>query len=221
MNLISNEETSAAGKLFSDQSDKFGMEFPKTRAEIKRAVPTAPRVSSPKHSHDRRSSTTSEKSFSSSKCGRGASQRRSVDEPAGQYSAFDTGAIQACTFKDLGDEAVIRALALSYKYDSPGMSGLDCCTHNRSAALDLGLLQRAALWAAMGVLLPQLSSGRTALPLSKRLLGNLLSELLDQGDCQSFVVCCEILRREKCLESVSIPRLQEGYLAYIGIISTG
>ena len=224
MNLISNEETSSAGKLFSDQNHKFGMEFPKTRSEIKRIIHSPPKVSSPKHSHDRRSSTISEKSFSSSKSSKGIPQRRSVDEPAGLHSASDlvnarleTGAIRTCSFKDMGDEAVIRVLALAYKYDNPEMSGLDCCKHNRNAALDLGLLQRAALWAAMGVLLPQVSNAKTVLPMSKRLLGNILSELLDQGDCQSFVVCCEILRREKCLESVSISRLQEGYLAYIGI----
>ena len=200
------------------------MEIPKARTEIKRSLTITPKVSSPKHSHDRRSSTASEKSTFSSKGSKGIPHRRSVDEPTtlidASHSAsanLDTGVIHTCTFREMSDEAVVSYLAVTYRYDTPGMSGLECCLHNRTAALHLGLLQRAALWAAMGVLLPQVTNGKTVLPLSKRLLGNILNELLEQGDCQSFVVCCEILRREQCLDSVSVSRLQEGYLAYIGI----
>lgn len=211
------------GTLFKDQRGKFGMEFPEVRTEIKKAVVVPQKVSSPKHSHDRRSSAVSEKAYSSSKSNRPLPQRRSVEEPCvlsdisdKLISDFNTGAIFVSYPVEMSDEAIIRLLAVTYKYDSPVMSGLDCCHHNRNAALNLGLLQRAAVWAAMEVLLPQVTSGTTSLPMSKKLLSNLLSELLDQGDCQSFVVCCEILRRELSLDSVPVSRLQEGYLAYIG-----
>jgi hypothetical protein len=120
----------------------------------------------------------------------------------------------------MSDEHVMRYLAHQYRFDDLRLSGLECCAHNRRVVVQLGLLQRAAVWAALEVIVPQVSGKVSVLPLSRRLLSNLLSELLDNGDCQLFVVCIEILRKDRCLEGVTISRLQEGYLAYTGIAYT-
>jgi hypothetical protein len=116
----------------------------------------------------------------------------------------------------LSEETVIRTLAGRYKYSDTNLSGVECCSFNRREALALGLGQRAAFWGALETLLPQMINSKSALPITHNLLRNLLSEVLDNGDCQSFVVCTEILRREKCVEALEVPRILEGYVAYIG-----
>ena len=64
------------------------------------------------------------------------------------------------------------------------------------------------------------------LPFCSEVLGLLLKELLDGGDCQHFVVLCEVLRsagpellEEACLASnISIIQRREAYLAYFDLL---
>lgn len=63
------------------------------------------------------------------------------------------------------------------------------------------------------------------IPFAEELLGGLLRELLEGGDCQHFVVLCEILRHCGLLDSASVAasigdmRRRETYLAYFELLA--
>lgn len=62
------------------------------------------------------------------------------------------------------------------------------------------------------------------LPFSTEILGFLLQELLDGGDCQHFVVVCEVLKGAGLLESacetahITVLQRREAYLAYFDLL---
>lgn len=132
---------------------------------------------------------------------------------------------------------------------------LQICEHNLKTAAMAGLHSRVTVWESLLILLPSIiarySNGAYKVKGSNQfmlddvalalhadttlgvsfdvdLMGKLLNELLDSGDCQHFVVLCEILRNtgfgilnvfvaEKKI--VSERRKQEAYLAYLDLLS--
>jgi hypothetical protein len=79
------------------------------------------------------------------------------------------------------------------------------CTHNRSVASRVGLMEHVAMWESLECIIKLLALDTDGNISTERYLdgtvgfatslgAHLLSELLDRGDCQHFVVCCEILR---------------------------
>jgi hypothetical protein len=96
------------------------------------------------------------------------------------------------------------------------------CKRNLDAATAAGLKCRAAVWSTVLTLLPlpqftckavsdsfPSSSSSSSLdhlqvPFASELLGSLLLELLEGGDCQHFTVLCELLRRAGLLEAATL-----------------
>lgn len=70
------------------------------------------------------------------------------------------------------------------------------------------------------------SSSSEVLPFAVELLGEVLLDMLDIGDCQHFVIACEIILQtskallDRCLESAKIPstRRLEAYYSYIELL---
>lgn len=104
------------------------------------------------------------------------------------------------------------------------------CQHNLDVAAAAGLKCRSAVWSSVLTLLPlpQPVTSRTIpdiatatsdgifsdsgsksmedsqVPFASELLGAILLELLEGGDCQHFTVLCELLKRAGLLESATI-----------------
>ena len=125
------------------------------------------------------------------------------------------------------------------------------CKRNYSVAKNVGLRSHAAQWEALLVLLPALIGESTTsiiagnkgdnffgsvdglsstqpfpLSLAANLVGSQLMEFLEKGDCQHFVVWCEILRNSGLLNTVisTIPeigpsRQREAYVMYIDLLT--
>ena len=113
------------------------------------------------------------------------------------------------------------------------------CEQNLQVATASGLRDKAAIWATVLTLLPNdpltippsSDSSITAVPsfdgvpFTIELLGSILKELLENGDCQHFVVLCELLQRtgllRESLKSANISdiRRQEGYISYLDILA--
>jgi len=137
------------------------------------------------------------------------------------------------------DPAIIRLLAQQYRVGSRceeakfqteepfNMTGSDdssthaspafvlgACAYNRRIALAAGLMNHAALWESIAIIIPALvppsvrtvaaglmatdgglvgEGSRDMIEFTRDLLASILLELLDGGDCQHFVVCCELL----------------------------
>jgi hypothetical protein len=98
---------------------------------------------------------------------------------------------------------------------------LGACASNRRIALAAGLMNHAALWESIAIIIPALvppsastgagalsgggggggagkqvedrAESRDMIEFTRNLLTSILLELLDGGDCQHFVVCCELL----------------------------
>lgn len=70
------------------------------------------------------------------------------------------------------------------------------------------------------------TSSTAILPFTVELMGEILLDMLDIGDCQHFVIACEIILQtskvllERCLESAKIPstRRLEAYYSYIELL---
>ena len=137
----------------------------------------------------------------------------------------------------------------------PSHSILQICEHNLKTAAMAGLHSRVTIWESLLILLPSIiarhSNGAYKIKVNckfmsdniaetvngdsllglcfgEELVGKLLNELLDSGDCQHFVVICEILRNtgsgiltilitEKKI--VNERRKQEAYFAYLDLLS--
>jgi len=131
-------------------------------------------------------------------------------------------------------------------------SGVSACQHNLQVAKKAGLHCRAGVWAtALSIIcsfsgsqapsgdagatrdpvadlpLPQSGSGMPpTLPFGVEILGSLLQELLEGGDCQHFVVLCEVLKNagmgllDKVCAATDISTMQrrEVYLAYFELL---
>ena len=77
---------------------------------------------------------------------------------------------------------------------------LDVCRHNKEIAIEAGLDGHALLWQSLKIIIPTLTQEENgkdlehgSLTFARELLASILSELLDGGDCQHFVICCEML----------------------------
>lgn len=111
------------------------------------------------------------------------------------------------------------------------------CRKNFAVASAAGLNCRASVWASLEALLPYPQDiGTNAasdtpevvfsddLPFTTEVIATLLSELLEGGDAQHFVVMCEILRcaqiLPRILQSAQIParRTRSIYVAYIDLL---
>ena len=108
------------------------------------------------------------------------------------------------------------------------------CEQNLQVATASGLRDKAAIWATVLTLLPNDlttlppssdTSITDGVPFTIELLGSILNELLENGDCQHFVVLCELLQRtgllRESLKSANISeiRRQEGYISYLDILA--
>jgi len=147
------------------------------------------------------------------------------------------------------DPAMVCLLAKSYSLgDTPSDTSstsattskknpvLLACEQNLNVATASGLRDKAAIWATVLTLLPneitslQQSADSNDLnfdgvPFTIDLLGSILKELLENGDCQHFVVLCELLQRTGLLQlslksaDISDIRRQEGYISYLDILA--
>lgn len=226
-------ETGATGKLFADVPSKFGMAFP-TLASAPRpssanehstpspyAVPDRRRTTSPKINHSL--VQRSEGAFGAASPSNSSVAPNSPAVSGQPASPLSTplksvlGHIFVSSFQALSDESILIHLATNYRYRDATMSGIECCNYNKQVVLQLGLIQRSAVWSTMEILLPQLTSKANLV--SMQLLCSLLGEVLDNGDCQIFVACVEIIRQEQSIDGLAIPRLREGYSAYIELLN--
>jgi hypothetical protein len=133
-----------------------------------------------------------------------------------------------------------EALFLSLCYDN----ALVACKQNFQVAASAGLTCRASVWATLEALLPlptatttttAATSSPTAthelislfendLPFSIDILAGILSELLEGGDSQHFVLVCEVLRCVTILPvilkkaNISALRIRGIYLSYIELL---
>jgi WD40 repeat protein len=92
---------------------------------------------------------------------------------------------------------------------------LDSCHHNRDIAAQAGLHNHAALWESIAIIVPALAPAADGAPtavslqmleFTTDLLSSILVELLDGGDCQHFVVCCELLFNSGLLAMPAVVR---------------
>lgn len=212
LSLVANEATSVSGMLFADKPTLFGMTPAAETASTEPARATS-------HSFQGRPSIGREKrgfhrQGSSSPGPAGTTSPSPLAAEEDLPSGLQPGHIYATArADDMTEEMVLAHLAVHYAYADSSISSHECCASNRAIALQLHLPQRAALWSTLHILLHQLAT-----PLSKSLISSLLNELLDNGDCQSYVVCVEILRRESTFDVSIVPRLREGYLMYIELL---
>ena len=125
------------------------------------------------------------------------------------------------------------------------------CKHNYNIAKTVGLQSHAAQWEALLILIPALIDDAAAsngtgdikngsadllvgigsvpsfpLNLAADLVGSQLLEFLEKGDCQHFVIWCEILRNSGLLDAATstIPeigslRQREAYVMYIDLMT--
>lgn len=150
------------------------------------------------------------------------------------------------------DPAVVSLLARTYKLGigEVGLtSALKACAYNLAVAHQSGLQCRAAVWSSVWSLLSSFSTDTsngsnnneskivfdnsvngisdlpTQLPFTLDILGNLLQELLEGGDCQHFVVVCEVLKCAEVLEpvcdkyNITVLQRREIYLAYFDLLA--
>jgi hypothetical protein len=134
-----------------------------------------------------------------------------------------------------------EALFLSLCYDN----ALVACKQNFQVAASAGLTCRASVWATLEALLPLPTAAATTtatnssptattnelisffdndLPFSIDILAGILSELLEGGDSQHFVLVCEVLRCVTILPvilkkaNISALRIRGIYLSYIELL---
>lgn len=139
------------------------------------------------------------------------------------------------------DPATIKLLAQAYRIDG----GQNSCAFNYQVAKDAGLECRAAIWSTANALLAfpasppahaaattstgeiaAETSSKTMISFAVPLLGQLMLDLVNLGDCQHFVVLCEILAQynsqllRESLESANISQLRkrEAYHCYISLL---
>jgi Zinc-ribbon, C4HC2 type len=128
------------------------------------------------------------------------------------------GLLLHSSHQSMSEENILRQLATKLAYRTPSKNGLECCIDNKHICEEMGLLQRASVWSMMEILVTQLDR-----ELTKTIVFNLLAELLENGDCQSFVISIEIIRQEVDSYNLElswcIPRQREGYIAYIELLN--
>jgi hypothetical protein len=113
------------------------------------------------------------------------------------------------------DPAVMRLLAQAYTHGGwgGGLTPRESCEHNFRIAHDAGFLCRAGVWWTLLTLIPDFVGGTTptsssttsGLSFTTSLIGDLLLDLLEVGDCQHFVIACEILLHTDRISDPSLP----------------
>eukprot|EP01038_Epipyxis_sp_PR26KG_P010658 gene10658-14313_t len=147
------------------------------------------------------------------------------------------------------DPALISLLARRYTFPLLNLQVMDkvkeyseavsICNKNLIIAQDAGLVCRAAVWTTVMSLLPQpsifemkptpilpvtFSRYITSLSFGTKLLGSLLSELLEGGDSQHFVAVYEIFKKvgihDEIKQSAGISEVsvRRTYLAYVDLL---
>jgi WD40 repeat protein len=109
------------------------------------------------------------------------------------------------------DPAMLLLLAQSYYTGWEGIGAIAACTHNQSVAQAAGLRCRAAVWASALAIIPhkQKLSSDALIPFAIDLLGDLLLDLLEAGDCLHFVFLSEALRQSGLLAEITRDKISE------------
>lgn len=134
-----------------------------------------------------------------------------------------------------GFEESIESMSISSAIDHARR----VCRYNFNVAKSVGLQSHAAAWEMLSILIPVVSS-RTekeshiyslnqdfSFKLASELISSQLIQFLGRGDCQHFVLFCEVLRNSGLLETITSEmsdeigsaRQREAYLTYFQLLT--